>query len=83
MTISLTQLFDDDRPWAPLAACRDADDDLFFPGNEAEARMAVRICAGCPVREECLEWALEMKIGFGVWGGMTERERRRLQRRSA
>ena len=83
MTISLTQLLDDDRPWAAVAACRDADDGLFFPGNEAAAQIAVRICAGCPAREDCLEWALEMRIGFGVWGGLTERERRRLQRRTA
>ena len=83
MTISLKQLFDDDRPWATFAACRDADDDLFFPGREDDTRTAVRICSGCPVQEQCLCWALEMRIGYGVWGGLTEAERRRLQRRSA
>jgi len=83
MTISLTQLLDDDRPWAAFAACRDVDDDLFFPSREEGGRTAVRICSGCPVREQCLAWALEMRIGYGVWGGLTEGERRRLQRRSA
>ena len=73
----------DDRPWAALASCRDADSDLFFPGPDGDPREAVRICRGCPVREHCLEWALETRVRYGVWGGTTERERRRMLRRSA
>ena len=73
----------DERPWAAYAACRDADPELFFGGENAQTSEAVRICSGCPVREECLDWALEMRITYGIWGGLTERERRRALRRSA
>lgn len=62
------------------AACRDTDpDELFVSG--AEQHRAKRICRGCPVRLPCLREALENRIQFGVWGGMTERERRALLRR--
>jgi WhiB family redox-sensing transcriptional regulator len=75
---------DDDRPWVALAACRDADPEVFFSnGDAAGTAVALRICAGCPVAEECLEWALLARASFGVWGGTTEQERRRLLRRSA
>ncbi len=83
MAVHFDDLLDIDRPWAGYAACRDADADWFFPGPDGDARMAVRICRGCPVRDECLEWALDAGIRYGIWGGMTERERRRLARRSA
>lgn len=73
----------DERPWAAYAACRTADPDLFFPADDDAARAAVTICRGCPVREECLDWALEVRVRYGVWGGTTERDRRRLVRRSA
>jgi WhiB family redox-sensing transcriptional regulator len=79
------QLFDllDDRPWAAYASCRDADPEWFFPGPEGDHRAAVKVCSGCPVQEECLAWALETRMRYGIWGGLTERERRRLLRRSA
>jgi len=73
----------EERPWAAYGSCRGADPDLFFPGHEADPGEGLKICSGCPVREECLVWALETRIQYGVWGGMTERERRRLLRRSA
>jgi WhiB family redox-sensing transcriptional regulator len=73
----------DERPWAAYGACRDADSDLFFPGPEGDPGEAVRICLGCPVRDECLAWALETRMRYGIWGGLTERERRRLLKRSA
>lgn len=73
----------EERPWAAYAACRDADPELFFSSSEAEVASAVRICGGCPVREECLEWALDTRVRYGIWGGTTERERRRVLRRSA
>lgn len=73
----------DERPWAAYAACREADPDLFFGGTEGQSREAVKICRGCAVREECLEWALDMRMSYGIWGGLTERERRRALRRSA
>jgi WhiB family redox-sensing transcriptional regulator len=80
-TLSLLDL--EDRPWAGYASCRDADADLFFPQSEGGAAEALRICSGCPVADECLAWALDSRVGYGIWGGKTERERRRLLRRSA
>ncbi len=73
----------DERPWAALGSCRGADPDLFFPGPDGNPAEALKICSGCPVRDECLEWALEARIHYGVWGAMVERERHRLLRRSA
>ncbi len=73
----------DERPWASFAACRGVDPNLFFPTEEQDASAALRICQGCPVQQECLEWALESRVRYGVWGGTTERDRRRLTRRSA
>ncbi|HET8658697.1 MAG TPA: WhiB family transcriptional regulator [Micromonosporaceae bacterium] len=65
--------------WLSLAACRDEDPDALFVKG-AEQNVAKRICRGCPVRYECLADALDNRIEFGVWGGMTERERRALLR---
>lgn len=70
-----------------LAACRDADPDLFFPiGSTGPALVqteeAKMVCQGCPVRQECLRWALENGQDAGVWGGLDETERRALKRRS-
>jgi WhiB family redox-sensing transcriptional regulator len=73
----------DERPWAAYAACRDADPDLFFPASDDDADDALRVCAGCAVRPDCLHWAMEMRISYGVWGGTTERDRKRLRRRTA
>ena len=67
-------------PWAPEAKCLQADPDTFFPEKGGSTREAKRICAECPVRSECLEHALEHDERFGIWGGLSERERRRLKR---
>jgi len=66
--------------WRPLAECRDATPDQLFVRG-AEQNKAKQVCLGCRVRTECLAEALEDGIQWGVWGGMTERERRALQRR--
>lgn len=66
--------------WAARAACREIDPDSLFVQGAAQNR-AKLICRGCPVRTECLADALDNRIEFGVWGGMTERERRALLRR--
>ena len=63
-----------------MAACRNGDPDALFVQG-AEQNVAKRICRSCPVRYECLADALDNRIEFGVWGGMTERERRALLRR--
>ncbi|HEY3262934.1 MAG TPA: WhiB family transcriptional regulator [Pseudonocardiaceae bacterium] len=66
--------------WRGQAACRDGDPDRLFVRGAAQ-REAKLVCFGCPVRTECLAEALDDRIEFGVWGGMTERERRALLRR--
>ena len=66
--------------WRNRAACRGVDPDIFFPVSDEDAVQAKAICAECPVREACLEWALATRERDGVWGGATERERRRMIR---
>jgi WhiB family transcriptional regulator, redox-sensing transcriptional regulator len=66
--------------WTIVAACRGMDPDELFVQGAAQNR-AKLVCATCPVRTECLADALDNKVEFGVWGGMTERERRALLRR--
>ena len=66
--------------WRQRAACRGIDPDIFYPASEEEADEAKAICAQCPVREACLEYALANRERDGVWGGATERERRRMIR---
>jgi len=68
-----------DETWACAAPCAFAPDDLFVRG--AEQHQAKAVCATCPVRSECLAEALDNKIEWGVWGGLTERERRALLQR--
>lgn len=66
--------------WRQRAACRGVDPDIFYPMTDEEAEEARSICAGCSVRLACLEWAVSNREHDGVWGGATERERRRLAR---
>jgi len=75
-----------DGGWWRLAACRSADPDLFFPVSAAgpaleQAMAAKAICAGCPVRRECLTYATITRQQHGIWGGMTEEERHAAFRR--
>jgi WhiB family redox-sensing transcriptional regulator len=65
--------------WRERAACCGSDLDVFFPERGESAGPARQVCAACPVREPCLEYALSNRITHGVWGGLTERERRPLQ----
>jgi WhiB family redox-sensing transcriptional regulator len=70
--------------WRSRAACRDADPDLFFPEGTAgpalqTAERAKRLCGACPVQARCLDWALDHHAAFGIWGGLTEGERRELR----
>jgi WhiB family redox-sensing transcriptional regulator len=71
--------------WRDLAACRDEDPELFFPigtgpAADADAQRAKAVCRSCPVREQCLTFALSSGQDSGVWGGLTEEERRALRR---
>jgi WhiB family redox-sensing transcriptional regulator len=69
--------------WRLDALCAETDPEAFFPEKGGSTREAKRVCTGCTVRAECLEFALASDERFGIWGGLSERERRRvrLQRR--
>lgn len=77
-------MLDIDRSWQPVALCRGSHSHLFFPPNNAERKdererreaRAKSICTVCPVHAECLEYALEIREPYGIWGGLTETERR-------
>jgi WhiB family transcriptional regulator, redox-sensing transcriptional regulator len=66
--------------WREFARCLGADPDLFYPVSDDAAEAAKAICVVCPVRELCLEYALTAREKEGVWGGLTEKERRRVIR---
>ena len=67
--------------WRLDAACRDLDTAIFFPGSDEEVATAKAVCASCPVREACLQFALITRQDDGVWGGLDENERKRVRRR--
>ena len=66
--------------WQERALCAQTDPEAFFPEKGGSTREAKRICLGCEVRDECLDYALANDERFGIWGGLSERERRRLKR---
>ena len=66
--------------WRQHAACRGVEPDIFYPATDEEAEVAKAVCAVCPVRQPCLEYALSSRERDGVWGGATEKERRRILR---
>lgn len=79
----MNDIYDD---WRDLAACRDEDPELFFPVSElgpgaSQAARAKAVCARCPVRAQCLEYAVDNGLDHGIFGGTTESERRNLLRR--
>jgi len=66
--------------WQSDALCAQTDPEAFFPEKGGSTREAKRICDGCEVRGECLDYALANDERFGIWGGLSERERRKLRR---
>jgi WhiB family transcriptional regulator, redox-sensing transcriptional regulator len=82
--LSMVELLgtDDEQDWQERALCAQTDPEAFFPEKGGSTREAKRICSGCEVRAECLEYALAHDERFGIWGGLSERERRRLKRRA-
>jgi WhiB family redox-sensing transcriptional regulator len=85
VTGALSVLFDDDdgeMEWQERALCAQTDPEAFFPEKGGSTREAKKICTGCEVRDECLEYALAHDERFGIWGGLSERERRRLKRQA-
>ena len=76
------------KDWRHAAECRESDPELFFPvGTSGPALLQITeakaVCGRCPVRAECLDWALRTGQDAGIWGGMSEDERRALRRRMA
>ena len=69
--------------WQMFANCLGVDPDLFFPERGASTKEAKSVCQGCVVREDCLEYALANGEKFGIWGGLSERERSRIRRQRA
>ena len=67
--------------WMTQAACKDVDTNIFFADcrNPCNARVAAKTCRGCPVRDECLDYAMAACIEFGVWGGLSPEARRTLR----
>lgn len=74
---------DDTLAWQTDALCSQTDPEAFFPEKGGSTRDAKRICTSCEVRGECLEYALANDERFGIWGGLSERERRKLKRRAS
>lgn len=80
MTILDQFIPEHEQGWAIKAACKSSDPDLFFPELGQKGTEAKKICARCPVRRECLDYAIAHEERFGIWGGMSDRERRRIRR---
>jgi WhiB family redox-sensing transcriptional regulator len=79
--MSIEALIDEsERTWHSRANCMGVDPDLFFPERGSSTREAKEVCRGCVVRDDCLEFAIANGEKFGIWGGMSERERRRVRR---
>lgn len=74
---------EDEQDWQERALCAQADPEAWFPEKGGSTREAKKICLDCPVRAECLEYALANEERFGVWGGLSERERRKLKKDAA
>ena len=67
--------------WQEHALCAQTDPEAFFPEKGGSTREAKKVCLSCDVRDSCLQYALDHDERFGIWGGLSERERRRLKRR--
>lgn len=80
------EMFDADvggQQWHLYALCAQTDPDAFFPDKGGSTRNAKRICSGCEVKRPCLEYALANDERYGIWGGLSERDRRRRKKRAA
>jgi WhiB family redox-sensing transcriptional regulator len=71
----------EERPWVVYSACKNADPSIFFAATRADERSALAICGTCTVSRECLDFAVETRERFGVWGGTSERDRRKMLKR--
>jgi WhiB family transcriptional regulator, redox-sensing transcriptional regulator len=80
MVPTSTPKYDSRTEWMSKGKCREVEHDMFFPSDGVGVSAAQRVCSDCPVKEPCLEYALFHRIDHGVWGGASERERRRILR---
>ncbi|WP_410506894.1 WhiB family transcriptional regulator [[Mycobacterium] appelbergii] len=78
--IDVAPATEEDDQWQERALCAQTDPEAFFPEKGGSTREAKRICQGCEVKNACLDYALAHDERFGIWGGLSERERRRLKR---
>jgi WhiB family redox-sensing transcriptional regulator len=69
--------------WTDQAACRGTETEIFFPATPDEEAEALSICATCPVRAQCLDYAVRNRETYGIWGGTTPEQRRRMRRERA
>ena len=81
MVVDPTQSLPTESGWMARGLCRDITPAVFFPSDGVGVDRARKICATCSVKAECLEFALDHRIDHGVWGGTSERERRRILKR--
>ena len=79
----MTEEASDELAWPERALRAETDPEAFFPEKGGSTREAKKVCLSCEVRAECLEYALTHDERFGIWGGLSERERRRLRRAAA
>ena len=77
-----TDEHEDPLAWQTESLCAQTDPEAFFPEKGGSTRDAKKICGSCEVRSECLEYALQNDERFGIWGGLSERERRKLRKRA-
>jgi WhiB family redox-sensing transcriptional regulator len=78
--MTLDGIADLDLDWQDAALCAQADPEAWYPEKGGSTKEAKQICRACPVRMECLQYALDREDWFGIWGGLSERQRRRLHR---
>ncbi len=79
-TVSLADLLGERPTWQDAGLCPQTDPEAFFPEKGGSTREAKKICKLCPSKADCLSWALERREQYGIWGGLSERERRRISR---
>lgn len=82
LTIVMVEEDEDGFGWQERALCAQTDPEAFFPEKGGSTREAKKVCLSCDVRSECLDYALENDERFGIWGGLSERERRKLKKRA-
>jgi WhiB family redox-sensing transcriptional regulator len=78
--VELIDTIEDELSWQERALCAQTDPEAFFPEKGGSTRDAKKVCVGCEVRSECLEYALQHDERFGIWGGLSERERRKFKK---